>query len=123
LAIDLKNDLEALYAALRSRVPDPAAVRLPHAEVEPTIRPAGLTFVVLDQARAPQLPIARLYYYEEVLPLNSRIERRVYLEGPDWTATEMPICERVREAVRKLAWQDYERLLRHHLFGPSEDGV
>jgi len=50
------------------------------------------------------------------------IVRRVYLERPEWSLAELPICDRAREAVRKLAWQDYERLLGHHLFGPAEEG-
>jgi len=121
IAAELKSDLDGLYDALNRRIPDPEIVRLPHAAVRPTVRPAGLTFVVLDQARTAQLPIARLYYYEEVEPLRSRIERRVYLERPDWSATDLPLCDRVREAVRKIAWEDYTRLLGHHLFGPAED--
>ena len=75
----LATDLDALYEVLRVRIPDPSSVRLAHAEIVPTIRPGGLTFVVLDQAREKLLPIARLYYYEIVEPLRSNIERRVYL--------------------------------------------
>jgi len=59
---------------MRQRIPEPVSVRLPHAEIQPTIRPSGLTFVVLDQARATKEPIARLYYYEIVEPLGSNIE-------------------------------------------------
>ena len=120
---NLKTDLAFIYKALKSRIPEPELVRLPHAEVKPTIRPAGLTFVVLDQTRAKALPIARLYYYEEVEPLGSCIERRVYLEMPDWTDAENTVCERIRESVRKISWKDYERLMGHHLFGAAENGV
>ncbi len=123
IAPELKTDLDALYEILRRKIPEPEVVRLPHAAIRPTIRPAGLTVVVLDQSRAAQLPIARLYYYEEVDPLRSRIERRVYLERPGWSAPELQVCDRVRETVRKLAWQDYSRLLEHHLFGPAEEGA
>ena len=119
----LKIDLDSIYEALKSRIPEPEAVRLPHAEVKPTLRPAGLTFVVLDQTRAKVLPIARLYYSEEVDPLGSRIERRIYLEKPDWTGTEREVCERVRKSIRKIAWNDYERLMDHHLFGAAENGA
>ena len=117
----LATDLDALYEVLRVRIPDPSSVRLAHAEIVPTIRPGGLTFVVLDQAREKLLPIARLYYYEIVEPLRSNIERRVYLERPDWTSDELKVCRRVAEAVRKIAWNDYSHLLGHHLFGATEE--
>lgn len=119
----LTADLKELYEALRRRIPEPKTMRLPHAEIRRQVRPTGLTYVVLDQARATRLPIGRLYYLEEVEPLRSRIERRVYLERPDWQQSELPLCKRVREAVRKLAWEDYSRLTGHHLFGPEEDGA
>ena len=121
LAPELKADLNTIYNALRVRIPEPEMVRLPHAEVLPSIQPAGLTFVILDQSRAAQWPIARLYYYEEAKPLGSRIEKRVYLEKRDWTTTELVVCDRIRESIRKIAWQDYERLMGHHLFGTTRD--
>ncbi|MGE5219625.1 MAG: hypothetical protein ACM3SP_21700 [Chloroflexota bacterium] len=117
---DLKSDLDALYEMLRGRIPQATPVRLPHAEIVPTIRPGGLTFVVLDQARQEQLPIARLYYYEIIEPIRSNIERRIYLERPDWTDNELKVCKRVREKVRKIAWDDYSGLMGHHLFGAAE---
>jgi|SRR3972149_10143605 len=120
---ELKKDLSSIYEALKNRIPKPEAVRLPHAEVTPKISPAGLAFVVLDQARAKALPIARLYYYEEIEPLGSRIERRIYMEKPDWKDAESEVCERVRENVRKIAWKDYEHLMGHHLFGVAENGA
>jgi hypothetical protein len=120
LEADLKSDLDALYEMLRLRIPLPMPVRLPHAEIVPTIRPGGLTFVVLDQARQAQLPIARLYYYEIIEPIRSNIERRVYLERPDWTGDELRVCKRVREKVRKIAWDDYSSLMGHNLFGAAE---
>jgi len=119
----LKTDLDSIYESLKSRIPEQAAVRLTHSEVTPKVRPAGLTFVVLDQSRAKALPIARLYYYEEIEPIGSRIERRIYLENPDWKETEHEVCERVQENVRKIAWKDYERLMGHHLFGAAENGA
>ena len=122
IGTQLAADLKELYEALRRRIPEPEMVRLPHAEIQPQILPTGLAYVVLDQARAAELPIARLYYLEEVEPIGSRIERRVYLERPDWEQTELALCKRVREAVRKLAWEDYSRLMGHHLFGPEEEG-
>jgi hypothetical protein len=120
---ELKANLNAIYDALRCRIPEPDIVRLPHAVVRPSIRPAGMTFVVLDQTRADRLSIARLYYYEEVAPLGSRIERRVYLEQPDWSCEEREICNHIRDVVKKMAWQDYERLMGHHLFGAAEEGA
>ena len=77
LAVELKADLDAVYEILQTRIPQPSPVRLPHAEILPIIRPGGLTFVVLDQAREKLLPIARLYYYEIIVPIRSHIERRV----------------------------------------------
>jgi hypothetical protein len=119
----LRADLDQIYAALAGRIPEPDVVRLPHAEIRPTIRTTGLTFVVLDQTRAVQLPIARLYYIEEVPEVGSSIERRVYIEQPHWTVEEREVCDRVRQRVRKLAWEDYSRLIGHHLFGSAEGGV
>jgi hypothetical protein len=86
---DLKSDLDAVYEMLRIRIPHATPIRLPHAEIVPTIRPGGLTFVMLDQAREEQLPIARLYYCEIVETIRSNIERRVYLQRPDWTEDEL----------------------------------
>lgn len=113
---ELAADVKRLYASLERRIPEPELVRLPHAEIKPHIRPTGLTYVVLDQARAEKMPVARLYYLEEVEPIKSRIERRIYLEKPDWDPDETELCKRVRAAVRKLAWEDYSRLVDHHLF-------
>ena len=77
--------------------------------------------MVLDQNRAETLPIARLYFYETVEPLNSRIEGKVYLEKPDWVEEELLICRRVKQAARKLTWEDYERLIGHHLLDTTDD--
>lgn len=120
---ELKMDLDSIYQALTNRIPEPEAIRLPHAKVKPKIIPAILTFVVLDQTRAKALPIARLTYYEEVEPTGSRIERRIYLEKPDWTDTEYEVCKRVREKVRKITWKDYQHLMGNHLFGVVENGA
>jgi hypothetical protein len=60
--------------------------------------------------------MARLYYYEEVGGLQSRIEGQVRMERPNWTPAELEVCERTRHGVRKLAWQDYERLIAGHLY-------
>ena len=116
----LKHELDLLYEAMRQRIPEPVSVRLPHAEIQPTIRPGGLTFVVLDQTRATKLPIARLYYYEIVEQIRSNIERRVYLEQPDWTDEELETCKGIRDKVKKIAWEDYSHLIGHHLFGSAE---
>jgi hypothetical protein len=115
IAPELRFDLAELYAALEKRIPIPEAVRLPHAAVQPEIQPGGLTFVVLDQSRAAALPIARLYYYEVIAPLESRVERQVRAEKPDWTDLERTVCFRVQASVRKLAWADYQRLMGHHI--------
>jgi len=58
-----------------------------------------------------------LYYYEEIESLKSSIERKVYLEKPDWNENELKVCKRVKNTVRRLAWQDYERLMDHNLLG------
>ena len=113
---DLRRDLDAIYAALARQMSASKPVRLPHAEIVPTLRPTLLTLVVQDQSRAPQLPIARLNYHEEVAELRSRFDREVRLEGPNWSPGDLVVAQRVRAAVRKLAWQDYRRLVGHHLF-------
>jgi hypothetical protein len=88
-----------------------------------SVRPAGLTLVVLDEARAPQVPIARLYYYEEVAPLASSIGDQVSIERSGWTVPELTICKRIQDPVRKLAWEDCSRLMEHRLLGPAEEGT
>ena len=75
IGTQLTKDLKALYDALKLRIPEPEKVRLPHVEIEPIVRPTCLTYVVLDQARAAKLPIARLYYLEETEQLKPRVER------------------------------------------------
>ena len=121
LDADLRRDLDEIYGALVRRIPAPNSVRLPHAEICPTIKPMGLTFVVQDQVRAAQLPIARLYFIEMIPELGSKTERKVYLEGPDWTVQENVVCDRVRSRVKGLAWEHYKGLVRPHLFGNEED--
>ena len=116
----LRTDLTEVYAALERRIPDPDLVRLPHASIRPELESGGLTFVVLDQARASKLPLARLYYYETVEPLSSRIEREVRVERAGWTPSELDICSRITERIRKLAWEDYERLMGYRLFGKED---
>jgi hypothetical protein len=123
IAGPLRKDLAEVYSALERRIPAPENVRLPHASIRPDVKSGGLTLVVLDQARAPTLPMARLYYYEIVASLNSRIEGQVRVERDGWTPTELEICVRIAEGVRKLAWQDYERLIGHHLFGENDGGA
>lgn len=114
---DFRECLMGLYRAVERRIPTPNVVRLPHAAVTPAVESGLLTFVVLDQARASTLPFARLYYYETVAPLDSRIEREIRVERDNWTAEEIHCCFDVAHRVRKLAWRDYERLMGYHLFG------
>ena len=80
----LRTDLDMLYGALTARIPSPESVRLPHAELTPIIEPAILTFVVLDQFRAAELPIARLYFYESIPALRSRFEDQVRVTREEW---------------------------------------
>jgi hypothetical protein len=117
----LSADLTEIYGSLRKRIPASETVRLPHVSVQPEIETGGLTFVVLDQARATLVPFARLYYYEVVAPLKSRVEREVRVDKSGWTDTESVVCARIQDAVRKLAWQDYERLMGHHVLGADKN--
>ena len=58
------------------------SVRIPHGVVTPTLQDGVLTVVTRDQRR--NLPIARLYCYELVDPLSSRIERE-----SEWKASRL----------------------------------
>ena len=115
IPVDLRNWLSCFSQFMADRIPQPETVRLPHAEVRPDISYGYLTVVVQDQSRANKVPLARLYYYEEVKPLSSKIEKQVYSERPNFNLTELDIAKRIREAVRKIAWKAYSELVGEHL--------
>ncbi len=113
--IDLRIWLDRFSHFMVHRIPQLRAVRLPHAEVHPDISYGYLTFVVQDQNRAAKVPSARPYYYEEVKPLGSRVEKAVYIERPDLSPEELSVAMHLRAAVRKIAWQAYSELVREYL--------
>lgn len=116
---ELKEKLDWFSRAMAARIPRPVHVRLPHAIVTPDVFLGYLTFVVLDQKRAAVVPLARLYYYEEVkLPpelLVERVERKVYVERRGFTKDERRVATQIRKFVRKLAWEAYRALMGTHL--------
>ena len=113
---ELLAGLRQIYDALVARIPKPRPIRLPHAKITPKINPAILTLVVLDQSRAHLLPLARLYYHGEVPELQSRNEQEVRVEKLEWTRKELVTANRIRDAVRKLAWDDYKQLVGDYFF-------
>lgn len=85
-------------------------VRIPHSEVIPTIRDGILTVVTRDQRR--QLPIARLYCYEEAAQLGSRVERELRMEAADFTTEQLAMWQRLRQVINGFAWDDFQKRLR-----------
>ena len=114
----IKKDLDYLYQQIRGRIPAPTPVRLPHAQIVPDIRPAIMTVVVQDQQRHSQIPLARLYYHEEVLKLSSRIEAQVRMGPAEFSGSERAAWERLRIKIKRLAWEHYVNLVRKYFFSP-----
>lgn len=113
----IKKDLDYLYRQMRGRIPAPTRVRLPHAEIVPQIRPAIMTVVVQDQQRHTQIPLARLYYHEEVPRLRSSIEAQVRMGPADFSVSERAAWERLRVKIKRMAWEHYTHLVREYFFG------
>lgn len=111
----VRSELESIVRALACRIPKPAMVRLPHAQIAPTVRHGIATIVVQDQ-QPGRTPLARLYYYEEVKDIGSMIEKEVRIEPGSWSAAERGSWDRLRSAIKAMAWKDYERLAGAHLF-------
>lgn len=105
---DLKSDMNALINALLSRVPTPAVVRLPHAEVRPKITLGYFTLAIQDQRRTNELPACRLYYHEVIPELASNIEREVRVPRPEMSNAELHLAKRAAARLRKMAWEHYE---------------
>lgn len=103
---DVRVDLNALEAALTCRIPAPDSVRLPHAEIAPTIRNCVITVVVQDQRRR-NIPLARMYYLLEVTEIGSRKEHQVRIEPNDWSGAELECWSRLKSFAKRVAWKDY----------------
>lgn len=114
ILVAVKVELDALVEALCTRISTPKPVRLPHAEITPSIRRAITTIVIQDQHR--NLPIARLYYLEEIKEIGSRIERQVRMEPGEFSASERKSWGRLRTNIKRIVWEDYKRLVAAHLF-------
>ena len=70
-----------------------------------------------------RIPVSEAVRLPQVVaPLKSRVEREVRVEKAGWTDTESVVCARIQDAIRKLAWQDYERLMGHHVLGADKNG-
>jgi hypothetical protein len=114
----IKKDLDYLYRQMSDRIPPPTPVRLPHAHIVPDIRPAIMTVVVQDQQRQTQIPLARLYYHEEVLKLGSRIEAQVRMGPADFSGSERAAWERLRVKIKRMAWEHYVHMMREYFLSP-----
>jgi hypothetical protein len=101
----LSADLGQLRDWLRARL-NVRPIRVPHGEVMPTIRDGTMTLVIRDQRR--ELPIARLYVYEEARELGSSVERELRMEAPDFTAAQRESWDRVRKFVNGKVWSDFQ---------------
>lgn len=115
IPVAVKAELDALVEALSTRIPTSTPARLPHAEITPSIRRAITTIVIQDQ-RPNRTPLARLYYLEEIKEIGSRIERQVRMEPRDFSPSERASWSRLRAAIKRIAWEDYKRLVGAHLF-------
>jgi hypothetical protein len=112
----LRSALDSIVNVLVSRIPPSQTVRLPHAAIVPVIEPASLTFVAQDQARPATIPLARLYYYETVAVLDSRIEAQVRVTRTEWTPPQLATCQRTISAIKAMAWSHYKSLVKQHHF-------
>ena len=103
--------LDALIDSVVARIPPPTPVRLPHAGVRPRISFGYFTLAVQDKKRAVELPACRLYYYEEIVEIPSKVEREIRLRRHELDSKQLDLAERVGASLNKMAWQDYERRL------------
>jgi len=88
---------------------------LNNAEIIPSIQIGVMTIVVQDP-RPNYAPLARLYYFEEIREIGSRIEGQVRMEPKDFSESERASWKRLRAHIKRKVWEDYKRLIGAHLF-------
>ena len=115
--LELRTTMDSLVEAVAERITVPAPVRLPHAQISPDLWLGWFTLAVQDQASSRELPACRLYYYEEIRELDSRIEKDIKLERSDLSDIELSLAQRASTMLRKLAWDDYRRRFAEHFLG------
>jgi len=103
----VRQNLDFLIDSLTGRTKSPDPVHLPHTQLTPVLRPTILTVVIQDQTRQDQLPIMRLYLFESVDEVGSRIERETRVEGPSASAAERDAWQKLRQWVKGRVWDDY----------------
>jgi hypothetical protein len=104
----IRVDLMELRTCLRARL-DVRPVRIPHGEITPTIEDGILTVVIQDQRRV--LPIARLYCYETMEQLGSKIERELRMEVSDFTPSQRAVWKRIQQNIKGRAWAHFQEKL------------
>jgi hypothetical protein len=107
LTTDVLTALESLVGTLRARIRTQEVV-LPSRRVRPRIRLGITTIVVQDQTRTAELPLARMYYIEEIAGTGSSHEGEVRLESGEFSETDRGHWDVLRSWAKKRAWEDYE---------------
>jgi hypothetical protein len=67
--------------------------------------------VIQDPRRAADLPIARLYYLEQVQELESQIEKEVRMKRVDFSDSELSAWKSLRAMVKEVVWNHYTALV------------
>lgn len=117
LPTTLLMDMNWLVDALASQIPTPRTVRLPHAEIQPTIRLGYFTLAIQDQRRAAELPSCRLYYREVVPELTSAVEKEVRITRPGMSPVELRVAMRTGARLRGMAWSHYRDRFKEYFRG------
>ena len=107
ISAKVKGDLDTLVGALSDRILA-SPVRLPSREVNPLIRWANTTIVIQDAQRKDELPLMRMYYLEEISEVESQVEREVRMTADSFSSHEREAWERLRKAIKGIAWHDYQ---------------
>ena len=106
---DLRRNLCVLHEKVASKIPEPESVRLPHAIIKPEITYGYFTLAALDQDRANELPLCRLYYHEDVKVIPSRVEKFIRITKPEMDEELLSIAKKTSKQLRKLVWEHYKK--------------
>lgn len=103
---EAKAALDAIDQALLDRVAA-KSVRLPSRSVRPSTRRAYTTIVIQDQTRSGELPIARLYYDQQIRQTGTSVNDEVRMESGDFSSDELRQWQTLRGWAKRVAWEDY----------------
>ena len=111
---DLRQGLNFIHDEVVSKIPEPSIVRLPHVKIKPTISFGYFTLAALDQDRADELPLCRLYYHEDIHEIPSRVEKYIRIKKPEMTDSLLKASLLVSRQLRKIVWLHYKNRFQEH---------